>query len=85
MCRSIGVGVGDAVKIVMAYDPKPRVAREPEPLTEALSADPAARVAFDALRPSRRREIISYLGSLKTEKALTRNIAKVVENLLEKL
>ena len=81
MCRSAGVGVGDTVTIVLEYDSEPRVDIEPERLTAALAGDPKAREAFDALPSSRRREIISYLGSLKTDEALTRNLERVLRQL----
>lgn len=39
---------------------------------------------FEALVPSRRKEVLRYLGFLKSEEALTRNIAKVIDNLKRK-
>jgi uncharacterized protein YdeI (YjbR/CyaY-like superfamily) len=44
----------------------------PDPLAEALVGDAAA--AWEALSPSRRREILSYLGFLRTETALERKV-----------
>lgn len=84
MCRSAGVQVGDPVRIDLEFDPEPCADLEPEMLTAALDADPTARKAFEALMPSRRRDIIRYLASLKTDEAVTRNIAKVMKQLTEK-
>jgi len=40
--------------------------------------------AFKKLTPYRQKEIVRYLGSLKTEEALQRNIEKVIASLKEK-
>ncbi len=81
MCRAAAVGVGDTVRIDLEYDPEVRRLAEPARLTAALEAHPAARTSFDALTPSRRKEIIRYLSSLSTDEAVETNIAKVLRNL----
>jgi hypothetical protein len=84
MCRAANAGDGDIVGILLEYDREPRVDHEPECLREALSGNKELREAFDALSPYRRREIIRYLASLKTEAAITRNIEKVLKQLTAK-
>jgi hypothetical protein len=84
MCRSAGVGEGDTVDIALEYDNEPRQDRIPNSLTAALDKNRQAREAFEALTPSRRREISCYIGSLKTEEAIKRNIEKVLRMLTEK-
>jgi hypothetical protein len=81
MRRRAGVESGDRVEIELAFDPKPPQTRIPARLASALRADMRARAAFDALTPSRRKEIIAYLDYLKTDEALERNVNKVLGQL----
>jgi uncharacterized protein YdeI (YjbR/CyaY-like superfamily) len=53
----------------------------PAALERALDEHPGARAAFDALPPSRKKEIQRYLGSAKTMTTQTRNITKVIGHL----
>jgi uncharacterized protein YdeI (YjbR/CyaY-like superfamily) len=50
----------------------------PKELVKALRQDAKAKQFFEKLTPSRQKEIIRYLGSLKTEEALSRNIKKLI-------
>jgi hypothetical protein len=81
MRTAAGVGVGDRVEVALDYDPAPRRLPVPKPLAAALDADPAAKRAWDNLTPSRRKEILSYLNSLKRPETLARNVAKTVGQL----
>jgi uncharacterized protein YdhG (YjbR/CyaY superfamily) len=47
----------------------------------SLAADPDASATFDALAPSRRKEVLRYLTNLKSQAALERNVAKFVATL----
>jgi uncharacterized protein YdeI (YjbR/CyaY-like superfamily) len=49
---------------------------------QALSRNKMAKAAFENLMPSRQKEILRYLNSLKTESSLERNIEKVIQLLL---
>lgn len=81
MLLSSGAAVGETVRVQLEYDPEPRPDVEPARLRLALDADPTARAAFESLSPSRRRDIIRYLGSLKTDEAVKRNIENVMKQL----
>ncbi len=81
MRASAGVDVGDEVRFALEYDDEPRRVPVPPALAAALDADDRASAAFDGLLPSRRKEILRYLNSLKTPESLERNIAKVIRNL----
>jgi uncharacterized protein YdeI (YjbR/CyaY-like superfamily) len=70
--------VGDRVKVTLKADRAPRELAMPEPLRTALDANPAANAAWNALSPSRRREILTYLNFLKTRAALERNTRKLI-------
>jgi hypothetical protein len=78
MRKRAGVGVGDRVEILLDYDPDPRPEPIPEPLTRALEQNGGVKSAWEALSPSRRREILRYLNSLKSPAAIQRNVAKVL-------
>lgn len=78
MLKATGWKVGDTVTIKLRHDPKPRVEPVPKALIEAFSSHPKAQVAFDALTPSRRKEISRYINNLKSTEAIERNVSKVV-------
>jgi hypothetical protein len=83
MRKGAGVGVGDTVEILLEYDPDLRVETVPDPLILALEKDEGARAAWEALTPSRKREILRYLNSLKSEVSIRRNVEKVLGKIRE--
>jgi uncharacterized protein YdeI (YjbR/CyaY-like superfamily) len=84
MRKGAGVGVGDIVRILLEYDPDPRSEPTPDLFNLALDRDEAARAAWKALIPSRRREILRYLNSLKSPEAIRRNVEKVLKKIKER-
>lgn len=83
MRKSAGISVGDEVAVVLRYDLKPRELELPDIFRAALNADPEAKACWEALAPSRQREILSYLQFLKTPAALERNVQKTIASLKE--
>lgn len=83
MRETAGVGVGDSVRVTLTLDHRSREIPIPDRLREMLAVNPKARSAWEALRPSRRREILTYLNFLKTPEALERNIHRTIANLLK--
>ncbi len=81
MLRSSGLETGDIANVEMGFDPRPREVAVPPKLAAALRTDRPARTAFESLSPSRRKEILRYLGSLKTEGSLERNIERTLRHL----
>jgi len=73
--------VGDRVKLSVQFDPAPREERLPSEFKQALRKDAVARLAFEQLSPSRQKEIVRYLNTLKTKIALERNVATVLSHL----
>ena len=73
--------MGDRVRITLALDEAPRDLLMPASFAEALAADGVAEAAWEALARSRRREVLTYLGFLKTSAALERNVRKVMADL----
>lgn len=84
MRETAGVEVGDAVRVTLKPDRGSRELPMPAALREALEGDAQAMTAWEALAPSRRREILTYLNFLKTPDALKRNVQKTVAELLKK-
>jgi hypothetical protein len=84
MRTSSGTRVGDTVTISLRYDPRPRVIPVHPKLQRALQNNLRAKKAFDALAPSRKKEIVRYIGFLKSEEAVDENVKKALALLLGK-
>lgn len=84
MLKESGLKVGDTAEIDLEYDPSPREVEMLDALVDAFSRDRFAREAFDRLTSSRQKEILRYLGSLKTEASLQKNVERVIQQLREK-
>ncbi len=84
MRAAAGAAVGDSVRVRLKLDREARELPMPEGLQAILEVEPAAAAAWEALTPSRRREILTYLIFLKTPAALERNIRQTVANLLKR-
>jgi hypothetical protein len=78
--KDSGAGVGDEVEVTVEFDEDYRggPAALPDWFGEALGANPAAREAWDRLTPSRRKEIVRYLSSLKSPEARRRNLERAL-------
>lgn len=84
MRRDAGIDVGDTAHVSLTFDPKPRKVPMHPALTRALARNAKAKAAFANLAPSRRKEILRYLGSMKTEVSVVRNVEKVIRQLTGK-
>lgn len=78
MLKAAKKGVGDTVRIRIAFDPRDRSIPMPPALEAALKENNKARTVFDALSPSRRKEIMRYIGLLKSEEAIRKNVARAI-------
>ena len=76
-----GVAIGDEVEVDLELDVEPRVVVEPEDLTRALDADPAARAAYDQLSPSRRRQHVLAIEGAKKAETRQRRIEQAIATL----
>ena len=73
--------VGDRVTVAISFDAQYRggPAHPMPPLfAEMLEANPAARRGWEALPPSRQKEILRYLAGLKSSDARRRNIVRAM-------
>jgi hypothetical protein len=84
MRETSGVAVGDRVRVRLKRARGSRELPMPAALSEALTGNAKALAAWEALTPSRRREILTYLNFLKTPSALERNVQKTIAGLLSK-
>ena len=74
--------IGERIVVKVAYDPTDRTIEPPEAFVKAMAQHTKARRAFDRLPPSRQKEVIRYLAALKSEKALARNVDRMIAHLL---
>jgi hypothetical protein len=82
--KASGTKVGDEVAVDISFDtgykngpmhPMPDWFRTP------LEENPEAKEAWDALTPSRKKEILRYFSWLKSEEARERNVEKALQGL----
>lgn len=74
--------VGDMVRVEIDFDREYRSGPQhamPAQFAGLLDADASARASWDALPPSRQKEILRYFDHLKSEDALQRNIRRMLE------
>ena len=82
MLKGAKAGVGDVAKFVIEQDVE--IFEEEYPIPPALAKrlrEKKLTKVFNALRMSRRKEILSYLSFIKTEETLLRNIDKLVSRI----
>lgn len=81
MRKAAGIDTGDMADVEIEYDSNPRTEPVPEKFEAALKASKTAASEFEKLSPSRKKEILRYLNSMKTDESLARNVEKVVKHL----
>jgi hypothetical protein len=81
MLRASGLSVGDEAVVEIEFDPSPREVPIPPALAAAFENDEQAKIGFGNLPPSRQKEIFRYIGSLKTEASIARNVEKILREL----
>lgn len=81
MLKASGLSVGDTADIEIEFDPRPRQVPIPKTFADALKRDVKAKAKYDRLSPSRQKDILRYLNSLKTDESLTRNVQRAIKQL----
>lgn len=79
-----GVSVGDRVRVEIKFDDGYRSGPQHEMpvwFRDALKQNPTARQNWDALIPSRKKEILRYFAALKSDEARERNLARAMRML----
>ncbi|WP_400193950.1 YdeI/OmpD-associated family protein [Hymenobacter sp. B81] len=74
--------IGETITLTLAFDPADRTLTPHPRLVQALADCPAAQEVFDGLPASRRKEIVRYIASLKTEESIHRNVGRAIDFLL---
>lgn len=77
----LGLEVDQEVDAVIRVDAAERTVDVPDELAAALDADPAVRVAFDALSYSVRKEHARTVAEARQDATRERRIAKIIEGL----
>lgn len=83
MRQETGVDDGDTVLIGLKYDPKQRMPPIPEELREALRKNKRAKERWRLQQSSRRKEILVYLNSVRSEDSINRQVSKIIRVFLE--
>lgn len=78
MRKDTNTVVGDRVKVSLCFDPEERIEKILPLLKKALQQDKSANKVFQAMIPSRQKEIIRYINHLKSAESIERNIAKTL-------
>jgi uncharacterized protein DUF1905/bacteriocin resistance YdeI/OmpD-like protein len=79
--RASGTGVGDTVRVEIEFDAAYRggpATALPSWFRIPLSKNAAAKRAWAALTPSRKKEIVRYLMALKSDEARERNVVRAL-------
>jgi hypothetical protein len=82
--KASGTKVGDRVQVEIDFDASYRngpLHPMPKWFKEALAGNPQATANWQALTPSRKKEILRYLVNLKSSEARIRNLNKVLKML----
>lgn len=70
--------IGEIIEVSISYDTGDRTISPHPDFVTALQKNSNAKKVFDSLPPSRKKEIIRYISSLKTEESRQKNIQKAV-------
>jgi hypothetical protein len=79
--EAAGVAAGDEVTVELEADTDERTVTLPDDLRAALDGDEPARVAFDALAYTHRREYVEWIADAKREATRRRRVEQTIERL----
>lgn len=77
----VGLEIGQDIDVVITVDTAERPIDIPPALAEALASDPALQQAFDALAPSKRKELARQVAEAKQDETRERRLEKIVAEL----
>jgi hypothetical protein len=78
-----GVQAGDTVEVELELDTDPREVETPAALADALALDPQARVAYEGLAYTHRKEYARWIAEAKRDETRQSRVAKALEMLRE--
>jgi len=77
--QNAGVEAGDEVEVVLELDRAPREVEVPEALAAALAADPDARVSFEGMAFTHRKEYARWVAEARKEETRQRRAQQALE------
>ena len=80
--RSAGVSGGDTVKVIVQLDSEPRVVALPTDFQQALDANEGAKVFFNTLSPSSKKNYVSLIEGAKSAVTRQNRIEKALADLV---
>jgi len=84
MRKAAGIDVGDMANVKIEFDPRLREIVMNSKLRIALDKNKKAKQTFEQLPPSRQKEILRYIGNLKSEEAIDKNVKRAISFLTGK-
>ena len=78
----IGKKHGDLIKVTIVEDTEPRIIEVPDDFNELLSINEGAKIEFDKLSYTKRKDIIDSINDAKKEETRERRKLKAIEKLL---
>ena len=75
-----GVSSGQEVELTLELDLAPRMVEVPDDLAVALQEQEGALPAYEALSPSKRKELVRQVNDAKTPETRARRISGIVAN-----
>ena len=76
--------IGEMITVEIEFDPSDRTIAPHPKLARALEENEEAKRTFEQLSPSRQKEIVRYISSLKTEKSIEKNETRAINFLTGK-
>ena len=83
--KAIQKKVGDTVSVELEKDTEERVVVLPEVLMQVLTENPKAKIFFDTLSYTNRKEYVTWLNSAKKEETQKRRLEETIIKLLKGL
>lgn len=81
--NAIGKTMGDKIHIVIEEDRDERAVTVPPELSVAFEAHPQAKLIFDKVSYTHKKEYVQYLTEAKKEETREKRLAKIINMLLE--
>lgn len=71
--------IGETIAVEIAFNPEPAGPPQHDGFSRALHRHPQASKTFHQLPPGRRKEIVRYIASLKSDTAIAANIQRAID------
>ncbi len=70
--------IGEMVDVTIQHDPEDRTIQAHPGFAKALEENRGAKIVFDSLPASRKKEIVRYIAALKTPESVSKNIQRAI-------